>query len=299
MSGQRKTVLVTGIHGFTGRYMQAELVAAGYTVVGLGATPGFESNYRQVDLMNADVLKRELQKLQPDFVVHLAALAFVGHGDANAFYQVNLLGARNLLEAIAAMGKRPEGVLLASSANVYGNVSEGILAENAMPAPANDYAVSKLAMEYLARLYFDKMPIVITRPFNYTGIGQSQNFLIPKIVSHFRSKATVIELGNLDVSRDFGDVRAVVQAYRKLIETPAAAGSIINVSAGVAYSLREVVSLCEDITRHKITIKVNPTFVRENEIKFLCGDPSRLSNLLDGWEPIPLSNTLRWMLEDR
>src|SRR3546814_16114023 len=84
------------------------------------------------------------------------------------------------LEALAAEAHAVECILLASSANVYGNAAEGVLDESTPLRPANDYAVSKAAMEYMARLWFDKLPIVIARPFNYTGIGQSDAFLLPK-----------------------------------------------------------------------------------------------------------------------
>jgi nucleoside-diphosphate-sugar epimerase len=243
-------------------------------------------------------LRALLAELQPDVIVHLAAIAFVGHGAADAFYQVNLIGTRNLLEAIAACGKTPECVLLASSANVYGNVSEGLLNEQTPPAPANDYAVSKLAMEYMARLWCDRLPIVIARPFNYTGVGQADNFLLPKIVSHFRRKAEVIELGNLDVWRDFSDVRAVVQAYRGLIEARPV-GQAINVSSGTTHSLREVIGKCSAITGHQLEVQVNPAFVRANEVKTLCGDNAKLRALLPGWETPSLDETLGWMLADK
>ena len=216
----KKCALVTGASGFTGRYMVEELSAAGYDVVGLASdAPDDTVNYISADLTDHAQLIEVITSLQPDLVVHLAAIAFVGHGDASAFYNVNLIGTQNLLEALCACEKKPEAVLLASSANVYGNQSSGILSETALPNPANDYAVSKTAMEYMARLWMDKLPIVIARPFNYTGIGQDEKFLLPKIVSHFRRKAPVIELGNLDVSRDFSDVRSVVNAYLKLLES--------------------------------------------------------------------------------
>jgi len=296
MTQASKRALITGIQGFTGRYMAAELRAQGFEVLGTGSQPSDEPGYFQADLTDAVRLRALLADLQPDVVVHLAALAFVGHGVADAFYQVNLIGTRNLLEAIAACGKVPDCVLLASSANVYGNASDGMLSEATLPAPANDYAVSKLGMEYMARLWQDRLPLVITRPFNYSGVGQGENFLLSKIVSHFRRRAPVIELGNLDVWRDFSDVRAVVAAYRGLLEA-APVGQTVNVSSGVAHSLRDVIALCEQITGHQIEVTVNPAFVRANEVKTLTGDNTRLRGLVPDWSTPPLRDTLAWMLD--
>lgn len=277
-------VLITGQNGFTGRYLRAELVAHGHDVVGL-----------QSDLTDATGLAEEMQRVQPDWVAHLAGIAFVGHGEANDFYRVNLIGTRNLLAALADCGKRPACVLLASSANVYGNSTAGVLREDAPPNPANDYAVSKLAMEHMARLWLDRLPIVIARPFNYTGVGQSESFLLPKIVAHFKRRAEMIELGNLDVWRDFSDVRAVVQAYRRLLEI-SPAGETVNVCSGRTYSLREVLTLCERLTGHVMAVRVNPAFVRANEVRSLCGDPSHLRALIGNWDTQPLEDTLGWML---
>jgi len=288
--------LITGIKGFTGKYLEAELEAAGWEVWGIGAQeePG-GARYQTVDLANGDLLRRIVGEVQPDAVVHLAAITFVGHGDANAFYWVNLIGTRNLLAALAAAEKRPECVLLASSANIYGNSTEGVLKESTPPNPANDYAVSKLAMEYMARLWCDRLPIVIARPFNYTGVGQTENFLLPKIVSHFRRRAEVIALGNLDVWRDFSDVRAVVRAYRRLLEV-CPAGETVNICSGRAHSLREVLSMAETITGLSMRVEVNPALVRDNEVKILCGDSSKLRGLIGEWDTPPLGDTLKWML---
>jgi len=288
--------LITGIKGFTGQYLESELEAAGWEVWGIEAheEPGV-ARYQTVDLADADRLRRIVGEVQPDAVVHLAAIAFVGHGDANAFYRVNLIGTRNLLAALAAAGKRPDCVLLASSANVYGNSTEGVLNESTSPNPANDYAVSKLAMEYMARLWLDRLPIVIARPFNYTGVGQTENFLLPKIVSHFRRRAEVIALGNLDVWRDFSDVRAVVRAYRRLLEV-CPAGETVNICSGRARSLREVLSMAETISGHAMRVEVNPALVRANEVRILCGDSSKLKGMIGEWDTPPLEDTLKWML---
>lgn len=274
--------LVTGLSGFTGQYLKAELAAHGHEVVGL-----------ESDLTNALALADEVQRVQPDWVAHLAGISFVGHSDQNDFYRVNLLGTRNLLAALACCEKRPISVLLASSANVYGNSAEGVLYEDTPTNPANDYAVSKLAMEYMARLWLDKLPICVARPFNYTGAGQAESFLLPKIVAHFRQRAKVIELGNLDVWRDFSDVRAVAQAYRRLLEE-SPIGVTVNICSGQIHSLREILAIVEQISGHKIEVRVNPAYVRANEVKTLCGDPSRLRSLIGPWQTPPLEETLRW-----
>ncbi|KGT95845.1 GDP-6-deoxy-D-lyxo-4-hexulose reductase [Erwinia typographi] len=298
MINNGKRALITGIKGFTGHYMAAELSAAGYEIHGLGTQPDSSaSHYHAVDLTNYQQVADAVMAIQPDVVVHLAAIAFVGHADANAFYQVNVGGTRNLLQALTQLPTKPESVLVASSANVYGNTTAGKLTELTPFNPANDYAVSKVAMEYLVALYADKLPINIVRPFNYTGCGQADNFLIPKIVKHFRERKDVIELGNIDVWRDFSDVRFIVSCYAQILKLPTG-GMTLNVASGKMASLRDVIDLCEKITGHKIRIEVNPAFVRENEIKELCGDTEKLASLIPSFSPVPLETTLRWMLEN-
>ena len=297
MFGAGKRALITGINGFTGRYVAAELSAAGYRVFGLGSGVCDDEDYFNVDLLESNALNNVVDQIKPDVAIHLAAIAFVGHGDANAFYDVNILGTRNLLQALHQTGRPMDAVLLASSANVYGNSIEGQLDEVTPANPANDYAVSKLAMEYMAKLWMDKLPIFITRPFNYTGVGQAENFLLPKIVKHYKEKLPAIELGNIDVWRDFTDVRALSKAYVQLIQARPQ-GEIINICSGRTYSLRKAVELCEKITAHHLEIKVNPAFVRANEVKTLCGDPTKLRSIIKQWEVPALEETLRWMLSN-
>lgn len=298
-------ILITGSSGFTGRYLAHALHAAGYEVHGLAhkkpliPVDGLAALHL-ADLTDASRLADVVQQVQPHKVVHLAAIAFVAHGDVEAIYRTNVVGTRHLLEALAiakVRGLAPlSSVLLASSANVYGNATEGVLTEDTAPAPANDYAVSKLAMEYVARLYADRLPLVLARPFNYTGVGQTDSFLIPKIVDHIRQRAPVIELGNLQVARDFSDVRTVVQYYGRLLEEPAAVGQTFNVCAAVAYTLHEVLALAQEIAAHKIEVRVNPAFVRANEVKQLMGSRARLDAVVGAVQPIALADTLRWML---
>lgn len=280
-------VLVTGLKGFTGRYLQAELENHGWQVWGLG----------RANLTDSASVQQAVQQACPHAVVHLAAIAFVGHGDPNAFYRVNLIGTRHLLAALATLPEPPRSVLLASSANVYGNATEGMLDETTLPQPANDYAVSKLAMEYMARLWMDKLPITIARPFNYTGAGQSVDFLLPKIAGHYQRRASTLALGNIDVWRDFSDVRAVVQAYRRLLQADTA-GHTVNICSGQTHSLREVLAMAEHLSGHSLQVQVNPALVRVNEVKTLSGNPARLRALIGAdWHSPPLQDTLHWMLQ--
>ena len=296
-------ILVTGADGFTGHYLAAELQRAGYEVHGLvhkpvasGKVPGV-SALHVADLSDAARLAAMVNEVQPDKVAHLAAIAFVAHGDIEAIYRTNLVGTRHLLEALAQSNAPLDAVLLASSANVYGNSVGGVLDENTPPAPANDYAVSKLAMEYAARLYAGRLPLIMARPFNYTGVGQAESFLIPKIVNHVRRRAPLIELGNLDVARDFSDVRNVVQLYRRLLEAPAAVGQTLNVCSGQAWSLNDVLAMVREISGHDFEVRVNPAFVRQNEVKTLLGSRARLDAVVGEVPEIALRDTLRWMLE--
>lgn len=291
-------VLVTGAQGFTGLHMVSKLSALGFEVWGLVSDQGGRTgacHYLTADLTDPDTLKTAIKTCRPNYVIHLAGIAFVDHHSPTAFYDVNLIGTHHLLQALDAHANELNCVLLASSANIYGNGTNGLLNEQAVPHPANDYAVSKLAMEHMSQLWLHKLPIVIARPFNYTGIGQSTNFLIPKIVSHFLAKKESIELGNLDVWREFNDVRDVTAAYAKLILV-APVGKIINVCSGNLHSLREVLELATTLTHHTLDITVNPDFVRPNEVISLGGDPSLLRQYIPDWNPYPLRETLQWML---
>ena len=299
--------LISGIAGFTGHYLTQNLLALGYHVAGLDfaqgdsideaqqSEPGSVVVYR-CDLLDRASLSRAVQRIQPDVVVHLAAISFVAHGDAEAIYRINVVGTRNLLDALSSLEKTPSAVLLASSANIYGNTTVCPIDESVPANPANDYAVSKLAMEYMARLWMDRLPIVIVRPFNYSGVGQAPEFLLPKIVGHFQRRDQVIELGNIDVERDFSDVRFVAQAYCRLLQK-APAGEVFNICSGEVFSLKEILAMMAEIAGYEIEVRVNPAFVRGNEVKRLEGCNRKLFEAVGDLPMIPLRETLAWMLE--
>jgi len=295
--GEGKRALITGLRGFTGYYVARELTAAGYRVFGTDV-PGADTG---PDLIGVDLCDREavgamVDAVKPDVVVHLAGISFVAHSDIEQIYRVNVVGTRNLLEALAGTQHKVSCVLLASSANIYGNASMPVITEDVAPAPANDYAVSKLAMEYMARLWLDKLPIVIVRPFNYTGRGQGEQFLLPKIVSHFRRRERRIELGNLAIARDFSDVRMVARSYRGLLAA-APSGEAFNICSGRSNSLAEVIDMCSEIAGYRIEVQVNPAFVRANDVLTLSGSNAKLARAIGPVAAPALCDTLRWMFQ--
>lgn len=292
-----RVVLVTGAGGFTGRHLVPALRAAGYRVVGLGREGSPADTDVDCDLRDPRAVREAVAAVRPTHVVHLAALAFVAHADERAFYDVNLFGCLHLLDALHALPQGPRKVLIASSANVYGTPGVETIDETVCPAPVNHYACSKLAMEHMVRTWFGRLPIVLARPFNYTGVGQSESFLIPKIVKHFTQRAERIQLGNLDVSRDFSDVRDVVSAYVALLESEVHSETF-NVCSGRAVALREVLQMMTGLTGHAPRVEVDPALVRRNEIAVLRGSSQKLSRAVGFAPRYRLEQTLAWMASD-
>ena len=291
MNFPKGTVLVTGAEGFTGRYVAAALARRGFQCAGLTAADG-----GAINLADVAGVQEALRRIQPTHVIHLAAVAFVAHENASDFYTTNLLGTRNLLMALAEENVAARAVILASSANVYGNSREVCLSEDSPVAPANDYAVSKLAMEHMAWTWADRLPITVVRPFNYTGVGQSELFLVPKLVSHFVRREPRILLGNLDVARDFSDVRVVADTYARLLDADSA-GKTLNICSGRAVTLQALIKRLEALAGYRIRVEISKTLVRENEVKALQGVSDRLMGVLPDYSPIPIEETLRWMVE--
>ena len=277
-------ILVTGADGFTGLHFVRQARAAGHEVVELTA-----------NLTDPAAVKSQVAEAAPEAVVHLAAISFVGHSQASAFYDVNVIGTLNLLDALQGLAQAPRQILLASSANVYGNCDQSPIAETQTPAPVNHYAMSKLSMEFLAKTYVDKLPLFFVRPFNYTGPGQAASFVIPKLVAHFQRRAVTVELGNLHVEREYNDVRMVCDVYLKLLER-AQRGETYNICSGQTHTLGHVIDVLTELTGHHIQVRVNPDFVRANEIHRLCGSPAKLIQTLGDLPAVTLRDTLQSML---
>lgn len=288
-------VLITGIEGFTGRYLRTALQQRGYEVHGITRHEPRESADTKVDLLDRSMVSRHVEGVWPDYVIHLAAITFVTHDDAAEIYSVNLIGSLNLLEAIARAGVPVKKIVLASSANVYGRPARSPVDESAPAVPVSHYGVSKYAMELMAARWFDRFPILLVRPFNYTGVGQDAKFIIPKLVKCFRERIPKVELGDTSVVREFMDVRDVCRAYAQLLDSNAISDTV-NISSGVGHGLDDVLKNLHELTGFIPEIRPTEALFRGNEIPELVGSADRLMGLCPELRFRSLEETLSWML---
>ena len=290
-----KRILITGSSGFTGCYVIKELLNFGYEVFGLTSDGSVTGTI--IDLNDQNAVKSVIDYVKPTSVIHLAAIAYVDHGLESDFVKVNVEGTSCLLNQLRKFSSSLDNIIVASSANIYGNsVTGSPISEDTVPNPQNFYAESKLLMEERIKSDFMDLPITIVRPFNYTGVGQSINFLVPKIVRAFKDNQNVLRLGNIEVSRDFSDVRFVAKAYSRLIESKVS-GELLNICSGRPYSIRWILQFCEKFTRHKMIVESDEKLRRSNEVKTLWGDPSHMVKVLGEGSMYTLDDTLSWMLK--
>lgn len=287
-------ILLTGFSGFTGGYILKEAARSSTEIMCLSEDGS--PNSLPIDLMDYQTVQERIKELNPSSVIHLAAVSHVQHEPPSDFYSINVGGTRNILQALSKLpGDRLINNIFASSATVYGNSEQVELREDSPLLPVTDYGLSKKMMEELLLTWSKKIPITITRPFNYTGRGQSDNFLIPKIVNAFKFKKERLELGNLEVSRDFSDVRFIAKAYLKLA-SQRADFRILNLCSGNLVSIKEIISICTSLTGHSLQVTSSPKFRRKNEILKLKGDPKNMERYLGSSGQYSIGDTLAWML---
>ena len=278
-------LLLTGASGFTGTHLTSYFASKGYKVTRFDA-----------DLRDYDLVKEQISKFEFTHVVHMAAKSFVGESDLANIYNTNVVGTTNLLEALKHSKRQLSRVLISSSAAVYGIGDGGSFGEDSETNPVNHYGASKLAMEKLALTYKNEFPITIARPFNYTGALQSHKFIIPKLVNAFKSNSNSIQLGNIDVYREFNDVRYVVRAYEALL-TCESAGGIFNICSGNTYSIGDIIKILSNLTGKTIAIEQDPKLLRSNEIREMRGNPEKISGLVTYGPEYSIDKTISWMLE--
>lgn len=293
MESRTKTVLITGCTGFTGVYLKEHLESKGFKVFGLSNSTQTSDTIFSCDLTQQEQVQAIVSQISPDYIIHLAAISFVQHPIIVDFYKVNVVGTQHLLQAASQLEKPVQKIILASSATVYGNQEGSEYHEGMLPNPVNHYGISKLAMEQVGKMYWEKLPILIVRPFNYTAPGQESYFVIPKIAQAFKTRAPQLELGNLDVFREYNSIRYVVEIYEKLLLS-SAQSEVVNLCSGKMHALTEILQLFEKASGYSPKIEINPAFVRPNEIKYLCGSTQKLGTLIS----LPDNNHIEAIIHD-
>jgi len=280
-----KHLLITGSSGFVGQWCLREpALPSGWQIVETGTA---------FDLRDPASVDAELGGRAPDAVLHLAAQSFVpaSFEDPRGTIEVNLLGTLGLLQALQRNGFRGRFICV-SSADVYGQVpSEKMpIDETLCPEPRNPYAVSKLAAEALCRQWHFShgLDVVVARPFNHVGPGQDPRFVVSGLARQFAliglgRRPARVSAGDLEVSRDFTDVRDVIRAYFGLIEG-GVPGRIYNVCSARPTRLLELVDLLRQITGLDPEIVVDPTKLRANEQKTAFGSAQAIADAI-GWAP--------------
>ena len=281
-----KRVLIFGGTGFLGCVLTAALEAAPEFL------PILPERARW-DIRDGASLDRILGGTEPDIVLNMAAISSTGVSP-DKVYAVNAQGALNLLEALIRAGFNGRHIFFSSS-NIYGAANGGPLHEDMRPLPLNHYSCAKLLAEHYCAMYAQEVQTTILRPFSVIGAGQKPYFLLPKLARHFADRLPAIELGNLDVAKDFVDARdfAAMMLCVLRAEAPPA---MINLCNGETTSLNRLLEIFREASGHDPKITVNPDFIRLKDILYQRGDPGLIRSL--GYtRRYPIAETVRWIYD--
>ena len=299
--------LITGANGFVGRYfieyLQQKESGAQIHGVDISKTCLSKINYYQVDLCDKTATFNLINEISPDCIVHLAAMSSVAQSwqePAKCF--LNNTGVfLNIADSVRELGIKCR-ILSVGSSEEYGIYSEP-MKESFTLHPKNPYSVARLSQEYLSKLYVDhfKMDIVMTRSFNHIGPRQNPNFVIPSFVQQLvkiaKGEQKELCVGNIDVVRDFLDVRDVVAAYYKILQI-GKTREVYNVCSGKGTKLSTIIETVARQLNIKPNIVVDKERIRPNEIMSVIGDNAKLRTEL-GWNPkYTLEDTLNDMIKD-
>jgi GDP-4-dehydro-6-deoxy-D-mannose reductase len=259
--------------------------------------------YYEADIRDAEIIRSVVREISPSQIYHLAGITAVDASWTNPrlTYEINVLGAHNLFDAAMNLPVPPR-ILNISSSQVYAPAS-GRLTERSPIWPDNPYAASKAMAELLVPQYQNRTTggIITARPFNHTGSAQLPTFVVPSIAKQFAEielglRPPKLSLGNINVKRDFLDVRDVVVAYSMLL-AKGKPSDVYNVCAGFATGISDIVEIFRSISGIDVAIEIDPDKVRREEVAEICGDPRKLE-VETGWRcEIPLKKTVQDILD--
>jgi len=295
-------LLVTGAGGFVGRHIAAMAQSGALQLPGALLVPP-----KGWDIRNEGMVAEWIRDTKPDSVIHLAAQSFVPRAFENPkeTLEINVIGTLNLLQALKR-AKFQGRLIYVSSGDVYGQVPESMLPlnEDRLPEPRNPYAVSKLAAEQLCLQWHrsDQLDVIIARPFNHVGPGQGRQFVLPAMARQIVAiaegrQASVLDVGDIDTTRDFTDVRDVVDAYMVLLQK-GTTGRIYVVGSGEERRIRDLIQGMCRLAGVSPEIRQDPARLRPADQRRMVANADRLRRDT-GWAPkISIETTLKDILED-
>jgi len=294
--------LITGINGFVGKHLSSFLSYKSKEVYGFdrSGSQNNKSKVFQIDILNRNEVFNLIKKIKPNSIFHLAAQSSVKNSWQNPekTMQVNVLGTKNLLDAVISAGLTKScRILVVSSAEIYGLPKEIPMKEDHQLNPISPYGKSRLQQEKLIQEYIRKynLNIIIARSFPHTGPGQSKNFVCSNFahqISGIDSKQNepIIRVGNLNAERDFTDVRDIVKAYYLLVHKNLK--GTFNVCSGKSIKISEILNKLLKFSNKKITVKKDKLRMRPSDIPVLVGNNSLIKETIN-WKPkIPIEKTL-------
>jgi len=295
-----KKVLITGVDGFVGTHLkkllrdeQGDAQIFGLSNNLLESNPSENFTGYQCSVLDFDQVTQVIGEIGPDYVFHLAGMAFVPDASAmpSMAINVNAMGAFHVFEAIARHVPTAR-VVTVSSSTVYGTQSfEKPLSEDLPAAPNDIYGLSKAMMESFANFFFKEkgLDIIVMRAFNHVGPGQSENFVVSnfaKQIAEMEAKSVGgnINVGDLTPVRDFTDVRDIVRAYY-LAAQKGKGGQVYNICRGKGFSIQEILDILVAQANVQVQIRRDPNRYRKTEIPKLVGSNHKFKTDT-GWQPL-------------
>lgn len=297
-------VLIFGAGGFVGSYLADEFENNGYEVFGSDISESVKKmNFIKADILNFEDVEMSVNKCKPDVIINLAAVSSVGASwnIPQTTMEVNVVGALNILEAARKQENVPK-VLFVGSSEEY-EASDKPISENAPLNANNPYGISKATQEKFAKLYRDRynMQIYCVRPFNHTGIGQKETFVLPSFCKQVAEieksgKPGTIKVGNLSAKRDFSHVRDIVRAYRTVIEK-GDPEKVYNIGSGKAYGLDELLEYIISLSSQKINVLIDRDRFRPVDTPVICCDNTLICSELEWKAKYSIFDTLKEMFD--
>jgi len=268
----------------------------GHEVFGTASRSQVDAPIFYCDIRDQQAVEDIFHRVQPEIVIHCAAISSVTSSVAQDYYWVNTVGTENMIRATLALPHQVRFMFI-STAGVYGNQDTDFLHEGLCPKPVHHYGMSKFCAERVLINHAERISYTIIRPFNIIGEMQSGEFIMPKLINAFHERLSEIHLGNINVFRDYIDIADACSLIAKLTFNPQAIGEICNLCTGRPVSIQALLNMLTEMTGHEISVKVNPAFVRKNEVWRLLGDVTKLEELVQGAiEGLKLEDSLRRML---